>query len=297
MGTGVARAWQRVGRSEIVLSIALALGAGLSWGVSDFLGGLKSRRLALLSVLLISQGISVLPIAAVVLVRAEAPPGTSFVVWSVAASLTGLLGLASFYRAMALGTMGVVAPISASGAMLPVVVGLALGEPSTPPQLLGVALALAGVALVSRATVDASAVGVRSRASVGFALLAALGFGTFFLALHAAGQADVWWAVLVQRVTSVGILVLASLRMRPSLAVGWGHAGGLAMVGVLDVSANALYTAASTLGLASFAAVLASLYPVVTILLARLVLRERMSPLQHAGVASALAGVALISAR
>ncbi len=279
------------------MSVLLALAASLSWGFSDFLGGLNSRRFALLSVLVISQGISLVPIAAVVLARGESPPPAEFVGFGMAASVAGLAGLAAFYRAMAVGQIGVVAPISATGSIIPVVAGVLGGEPVAGWQMAGVALALAGIVLVSRATGRGSSGGTPSTAGIGFALISALGFGVFFVALHQAGSADLWWAVFVQRATGVGILAAAALLIRPRLAVGWSAVPQLGAAGILDVSANALYTASSTLGLSSLAAVIASLYPVVAVLLARVVLQERLSLVQHAGVASALAGVALISVR
>ncbi len=279
------------------MSVVLALAASLSWGVSDFLGGMNSRRLALLSVLLISQGISLVPVSLVVLARGEPVPPPQFVMYAMAASVAGLLGLAAFYHAMTIGQIGVVAPIAGMGSVIPVVVGLLSGESAAWWQIAGVALALVGIVLVSRADGHGRQSAGGSAAGIGFSLLSAVGFGAFFVALHQAGSADLWGAVFVQRATGVCILVATALVVRPKLGVGWRLVPQLGAVGVLDVSANALYTASSMLGLSSLSAVLASLYPVVAVLLARVVLRERLSAVQHAGVASALAGVALIAVR
>ena len=140
-----------------------------------------------------------------------------------------------------------------------------------------------------------SATSHQGRAGTGFALLAAAGFGGFFVLLHDASTYSVVWATFVQRLTSVSVLLVASLIVRPSLAVGWRRTPQLLAIGVLDQGANLLYGFASTVGLVSLAAVLASLFPVVTVVLARAILHERLSRTQQTGVACALAGVALIA--
>jgi drug/metabolite transporter (DMT)-like permease len=278
-----------------VLAIALGLAASASWGLADFLGGLKSRTLDLLAVLVFSQGVGLVLIVAVVAVRAESAPDGTHVLYACLSGGAGIIGLASFYRGLAVGAMTVVAPIAGMAAVLPVVVGIASGDRPSAAQAVGIVVAIAGVVLASR---EEPAEGGSSRVATGagLALISALGFGTFFVAMDAASEADVFWASLFNRVTSLGILLAAALALRPKLAVGIGDARVLVLIGVMDISANALFAAASTEGLVSLVAVLASLYPVVTILLARVVLGERVRRLQQAGVVAVLAGVALISA-
>jgi drug/metabolite transporter (DMT)-like permease len=279
-----------------MLAVSLALGACTAWGAADFFGGLKSRTVALLWVMVLSQSAGLALVGVMVAARAEPPPGGGFVLQAMLAGIGGAFGLVCLYRAMAVGTMSVVAPISATGAALPLVVGIATGDRPSFAQGAGILLALGGVALASREAVDQSMGDSRTAAGVGLALLAALGFGCFFVAIDAASDADVLWANLVNRATSLGLGCAAVLLLRPQLTASRVDLPVLAMVGLLEMGANILFAAASTHGLVSVVAVLASLYPVVTVVLARLVLHERLRPPQQAGVAAALAGVALISA-
>jgi drug/metabolite transporter (DMT)-like permease len=194
--------------------------------------------------------------------------------------------------------MSVIAPISATAAAVPLAVGLARGERPSALQAAGVALALVGVALASREPVEEALGGSRLAAGFGFAVLAAIGFGFFFVAVDAAsdGGAGVLWVTLVLRSASSGIVLLAALAVRPRLPGEPRTLAALVAVGGLDMCANAFFAAASTRGLVSVVSVLASLYPVVVVLLARTVLKERIARAQQAGVVLALAGVALISA-
>lgn len=245
--------------------------------------------------LLVSQCTGLLLLLALVLVRGEAPPEAGFIGFSALAAVAGTTGIAAFYRGLAVGAMGVVAPISATAAAIPLVVGLAAGERPSALQGVGIALALLGVALASREPGGGEAAPRRS-AGVGLALLSALGFGTFFVFMARASEADPIWAVTVSRTVGVAILVAIAAAMRPRLGVGRGELPGLVAVGVFDVCGQTLFAAASTVGLVSVVAVLASLYPVTTVALARFVLGERLRAVQRAGAAGALVGVALISA-
>ena len=279
-----------------MLAVALALGASLSWGVADFLGGLKSRQLALLAVVAISQACGLVVIGAAVAIRGEGPPAAEYVVYGVLSGFAGMLGLTAFYRGLSIGAMSVIAPISAIGAVVPLTFGIATGDRLSALQGVGVAVALAGVALASREEVDEAARSRRVATGVGLALLSALGFGCFFVAMDAASEGDVGWALVVNRATSVTLFACALLAFRPDLSMGGRDFAALALIGMLEMTANGLFAAASTEGLVSVVSVLASLYPVTTVLLAHLVLGERIAPLQYAGVAAALSGVALISA-
>jgi drug/metabolite transporter (DMT)-like permease len=278
-----------------VLAVTLGLASSLCWGVSDFLGGLKSRQLPLLTVLLASQLTGLACLAAVVALRGEGPPGGDALLLAALSSASGVLGLAAFYRGLAIGAMAVVAPIAATGAAVPVVAGLIAGERPSAAQGAGVAVAIAGVAVASREP-GRLGPGARPAAGVGLALAAALGFGGFFVLIDRAAEQDLFWALFGNRLAGVSGLALAALALRPRVTRRFGEGATLVLIGVLDTSANALFAAAAEEGLVSLAAVLASLYPVVTIVLARLVLGERVHPTQRAGIAAALAGVALISA-
>ena len=278
-----------------MLAVALGLASSIAWGISDFLGGLKSRSLHLLTVLLVSQAISVLPLAAIVALRGEPVPSWPDPLWAALGGLAGVVGLASFYRGLAVGAMSVVAPISGLAATIPVAVGVATGDRPSALQAAGIAVALAGVAIASREEHEETGA-YRVATGVGLALLSALGFGCFFVGLDAGSEGDLWWALLFVRAASLSAILLAALVLRPSLRLGRADLPALLAIGVLDVTANGLFAAAANEGLVSVVAVLGSLYPVMTILLARLVLEERVARLQQAGVVAVLTGVALIAA-
>jgi drug/metabolite transporter (DMT)-like permease len=277
-------------------AVLLAFASSVSWGVADFVGGLKSRALPVLNVLLPSQVTGLILIAAFVAVRGEAAPGGEFAVFAALSACAGIVGLAAFYRALSIGNMGVVAPISACAAVVPVVVGVATGDRPGALQAVGLALALVGVVLASREEM----VGERGRRGTargtGLALISALGFGLFFLAMDRASDGDVAWAMLVNRVTGVSLLVAATLVLRPPFRAGRRDIPVLIAIGALDIAANAMYAVAATKGLVSVVSVLGSLYPMTTVGLAALVLRERPHRLAQVGVVTALCGVVLIAA-
>src|SRR4051812_45515036 len=192
--------------------------------------------------------------------------------------------------------MSVVAPISATAAAVPVLVGLAEGERPGGLQIAGMVAALAGVILASREPVEEGCPPA-NRAAIGLALVAAAGFGTFFVGIdRASATAEVPWVIVVQRCCSVSLLVIATLVVRPSLPRDGASLLVLAAVGLLDLGANGLYALATTHGLLSVVSVLGSLYPAVTVVLARFVLAERIARVQEVGVVLALAGVIAIGA-
>jgi drug/metabolite transporter (DMT)-like permease len=274
------------------IGAALALAASLSWGFADFFGPLKGRTLGALRVLFGAQVAGLAGIGLVVAIRGKGP-ADAVVLLAIPAALSGTLGLYAYYRGVAVGAMSVVAPIAGVSAGVPVAVGLATGDRPSTLQVIGIVLALTGVALASR---EHQAGERRVAAGVGLALLAALGFGGYFVPMHAAGDADFLWASLIFRMTSFSIVALAALALRSSVRVSRGDAAFVAAVGLGDMIGNALFAASSAHGLVSVTSVLASLYPIVTVLLARIVLGERVDRGQEVGIVATLAGVALISA-
>jgi drug/metabolite transporter (DMT)-like permease len=269
-----------------------ALAASAAWGVADFVGGVKSRVLHVLAVMLAGQLAGLLTIGTVVAVRGIGPaePGVAL---AAPAALAGTLGVLAFYRSMAVGVISIVAPIAAVSTVIPVAVGLIGGERPSSVQGAGMALTIVGVALAAREPAEDGP--RRFATGAGLALVAAVGFGSYFPVMHAAAQHDVVWSVLVFRLTSVTLVASAALVVRPTLRpagqLGWGAA-----VGILDTLGNFAFAAASARGLVSLVSVLASLYPIVTVALAQLVLGERITPSQAAGATATLAGVVLISA-
>jgi drug/metabolite transporter (DMT)-like permease len=273
-------------------AIGLALGASLTWGVADFFGPLKGRTYGALRVLFYVQLGGLIAIAAVVAVRSRGPADSAALL-AIPAAISGTLGLYAYYRGMAVGAMSIVAPIAGISAVVPVTFGIVTGERPSSWQLLGIAAALGGVFLASR---EPGRGGPKIAAGVGLALLAAVGFGGYFPAMHAAGDADFWWASLIFRMTSTSVILATVAIRRPALGIERVQIPLLALIGIGDMLGNLLFAAASTSGLVSVTSVLASLYPIVTVILARLVLSERVARAQEAGILLTLAGVALISA-
>lgn len=236
--------------------------------------------LVLIAIIVIGRGVRIAP-----------GPWLAF---GVVAGLVGLVGLAAAYRGMAIGVVSVVSTIAATGPVVPLVFGLLLGERPTALQFGGMAMALGGIGLLAfdRRPVEG---GRRMVPGVGLALLAALAFGLFLVAIRYASRPDALYGVLAVRTGSVAALLVLGLVFRSRIHLSRPDLPALFAVGVLDVGADVFFAFATTLGLLSVVSILSSLYPVTTVLLARLVLHERMARLQQAGVVLALAGVGVIS--
>jgi uncharacterized membrane protein len=279
-----------------VLAVALALGSSLAWGVSDFLGGLKSRSVPLLAVLLVSQGAALVVLSGVVISLGEAPPGGSFVLYAALAGLAETVGVAALYRGLAVGVMSIVAPVASTAPIVPVAVGIVIGEPPSPIQGAGIALAVAGIVATACQPELGNVARPGVAASVVFGLLTALGFGGFYVAMDAASEGEIPWALLMARLTAVSVFVAALIVTRSRLAVRRDDLPVIAFIGVLVIAGDSMYATASTHGLLSVVAVLSTLYPVVTIALARLYLKERIERIQQIGIAVVLCGVVAIAA-
>jgi drug/metabolite transporter (DMT)-like permease len=270
--------------------LLLALGASLAWGVGDFFGPLISRTVGVLPVLMWAQIGGVASLAIAVAVRAQAPGGWG-VLYAIGAGCGGMLGLFAYYRGMITGAMSVVAPIAGVSAVIPVIFGIATGDDPSIAQVAGVAAALAGVGLAS---IEHRGGRPRVAAGVGLALLAACGFGFYFPWMHAAGKVDFWWASMVFRTTALLLVTTAVTTQRIDVRLSPRAAAVAVGAGIVDTVGNVCFAASSQHGLVSLTAVLASLYPVVTVLLAASILHERVAPMQRAGIALTLAGVVLI---
>lgn len=276
------------------MSALLALASAVAYGASDFLGGVGSRRGGAFAVAVAAQVAGTGALLAVIGLLPGAPDqGTT--TWGAVAGVGGGLGLALYFRALAIGPMSVVSPVTAAlGASVPLTVGLLGGERPGPTALLGAGLAVAAVALVSVTRRRDHDVAPLLRA-LPLAVGAALGFGLFFVALAQTSTASGVWPLLVARAVSVPLLLVGGLATRRALLPP-RHAVGIAICsGVADMLANALYLFAVRGGLLSLTAVLASLYPVPTVLLAGSLLRERLDRRRWLGVALAVLAVALIA--
>ena len=277
----------------------LALLASLLWGTADFLGGSVSRRLPVGSVVGTSQLVALLGLLPVAVLTGALDEPRRYLLPGVAAGLIGSVALAAFYRALALGTMGVVAPVAALGVVVPVAAGLAGGESPSVLQLGGIAAAVVGVVLASGPELRGQA-GARPLLLAG---VAAVGFGVVFV-LIAEGSASgsfgsVVMTLLTMRLTAVLLLTGLLLARAPQAGLELGvrrrDLPVLVTVGALDVGANAAFAVASQSDLLAVTAVLASLYPVVTVLLARQLHGERLVGPQLPGVGLALLGVVLLA--
>jgi drug/metabolite transporter (DMT)-like permease len=277
-----------------MLGIALALASSVAWGTSDFLGGLRSRRMSALTVLLVSQPVGLV----LALTFALAAGGDSLSARDAAiaagAGATVVMALGAFYRAMALGSVTVVATIGALGVLVPVAAGLIQGDRPGVLQAIGALAGIAGVVLVAREPDPEWR--AASRVAIGLAALAALGFGTFFLGLDLSSGPRPAWTIVAARTGGVVTLLVAAAFARPSMRIEPALLPSLVAIGVFDVLANSLFAVATNHGLLSLVAVAGSLYSAVTVLLAWFVLGERLALPQRAGVVVALVGVGLIAA-
>jgi uncharacterized membrane protein len=271
----------------------LALAASALWGTSDFGGGLMSRKLHPSAAVLISQALALAGLLA--LLPFVPVPAGRYMLTAAAAGVVATLSLAAFYRAMADAPMSLVAPITAGGTAIPVLAGIARGEHLGPLQLTGILVTFTGIVLASGPEFR-SGVQVRRQALM-FSIAAAAGFGVAYTLLALAAGTSVYGTLLCQRIG--GLIVLGPIVLRAgilkSVRLTARRLGALALIGGCDITANGSYAFAASHGDLSVAAVLASLYPVVTALLARGVLAERLRRVQSVGVLAALGGVLLLS--
>lgn len=277
-----------------MLAVALSLLASACWGVADFTGGLQSRRVPVVVVLALVEGVGLLAVLAVIAVTGEPLPGTRAIVFAIGAGTAGAVALGCFYRALAIGTMSIVAPISSTGVALPVIVGVATGDRPSLLVSLGLVVAVVGVLLASREQHEDAEQAAAGRTAVWLALAAALGFGSYFVFSDVAADSSVPWLLVFSRALIVPVLIAVAL-VRRAPAPARSSLLVLALAGLLDVSATGLYGLANTKGALSVVSVVGALYPVATVLLARVLLGERIRRIQQLGVAVAMLGVALIA--
>ena len=272
----------------------LALASSAVWGTADFFAGLKARTMAPPAVVAITQGAALVALSAILLVR-NTGLSPSFSgngpLWSIAAGLAGAAGLVCFYTALASGTMGVVAPISSLGALVPVFLGLLTGERPSAIAWVGMAVAVTGAALASGPEL-AGAVPPRP---VILAAVAAVFFGAALYSLDRGARYALLETLWGMRLTSVALFVVAGLVARSVGGTRARDLPALVVIGLGDVTANALFAYSSSRGMVSVASVLGSLYPVATVFWAWLLLGERLRRVQAIGVALTLVGVVAIA--
>jgi drug/metabolite transporter (DMT)-like permease len=282
------------------MGLVLALVSSVLWGTSDFMGGTASRRLPPVAVVIWSElcGVAAIGVVAVATGAFTAPAG--YLPWAVMGGIVGMLGIVAFYRALATGTMGVVAPIAAIGVAVPVFAGLLSGDRPAALQDAGLVVAILGVILASGPELQAgqdSPAGDRrtSLRPLLLACVAALGFGLVFIALDHGARTSTVMTLLAMRAVSVSVLVVTAAATRIPLRIVRADMPTLALVGVLDLGANATFAVATGHGLLALVSVLSSLYPAVTAILAAVLHGERLGKVQLAGVTGAITGVVLIA--
>ncbi|MGO4301611.1 EamA family transporter [Leifsonia sp. RAF41] len=258
----------------------LAILAALAFGVGDFAAGVASRRIHFLFVTLVIEALGVLLVCAALLLTGPPPPAISSLAWGAASGIGSAIGTLALYRGLSRGQMSVAAPLSAVGAAaIPVVVGFLLGDRLSAVAIAGVILAFPGIWLVAKPTAKTTREGTTD------GLVAGMGFAVLFVALHQAG--DTLWPVAAGQITAVAIVAIATALYRPPLPARLDllhNRGWVLAAAVLSIGATIAYFYASHLGLLTIAAVLASIYPAFTIVLAVMLLHERPSRAQLAGL-------------
>jgi drug/metabolite transporter (DMT)-like permease len=274
------------------LGVFFGLASAASWGAGDFSGGLASRRCSVYSVVLISQLVGLGLLATLALVLAEPLPPPVDLLWGGAAGVIGTIGLVALYRGLALGRMGVVAPMAAVvTAVIPLLYGLFLEGMPAAPQLAGFGLALVAVWLVSRS--DGGRI-IQWR-ELGLPLVAGLGFGFFLIVIDHTSQAALLWPLVAARIASIGLLLTVIALSRQRALPAARQLPLVVLSGLFDAGGNAFYALAAQAGRLDVAVMLSSLYPAMTVLLARVLLKERLARLQAIGVGAALVAVVLIA--
>ena len=270
----------------------LALMSALIWGTSDFAGGTLSRHIKPLVAVLISQSVAMVATLLALWATGGLHPN-GYLLYAVLAGVVGPIALMAYYRALAIGPMGIVGPISATAGLFPVLVGLIAGERISHLQMVGLGGCVVGVAVVSASHISAPK--RENKQVVLISIICAVGFGVVFVSLAKAAHGGVIPALAVQKTTTVVLFSVMALFRKPGLKVGIRPGIFLALVGILDVSANGLYALSSHYGQLAIVGALGSVYPLSTTILAATFSKERLSKTQLAGAILTLAAVALAS--
>jgi len=275
------------------MAYLLATLAAVFYGAADFTGGMVTKRVATVPVVLLSQATGLVMVALILPFLGTAAPRAADLWWGAAGGLAGGVGVALLYYGLAIGTMSVVAPTTAVLAVaIPVLTSIALGERPGWLAIVGILLGIGAIALVSRPTANPQSTARRS--GLGVALVAGVAIGLFLLALAQTRPASGLWPLLTARLTSVGLFAVIAAVGRRSVRMPLKLAAIAVGGGALDMLANTLYLLAAQIGPLSPVVTLSALYPASTVLLARAVLGERLNAWQTAGVAAALVAVLLI---
>ena len=275
------------------ISPGLSLSAAVSWGAADFSGGIATKTANAFRVVLVAHATGLIFMLLLAVVVREPIPGWSSMMWAALAGLIGGIGLAAFYKSLAVGTMGINASLSAViTALVPLPFSFRTEGLPPPIQMMGFALAMVSIWVITAQRGSAS-----QSKGLGLAVVAGLGFGGFLLFIKVGGSHAVFWPLVSARSASFLLMLVIVLASGGELKVSRSSVSYILTAGVLDSAANALYVAATQRGRLDVAAVLSSLYPATTIILARFLLKQRLSRLQSVGIVLALVAVSLIAAK
>lgn len=260
------------------------------WGTADFLGGRASRRLPTIAVYGWSMLIGCVFLAVIATVTGGWSQPMDYLPWAALAAIAGFVGMNAFYRALALGPMGIISPLVALSVLVPIAYGLLTGESPTGLQVLGILAAIVGVLLASGPELS----GAESARPLVYAGIALVGFGVIFIAFDRGSEVSALMTMTWMRIFVVAFCAVIVLVTRRTGGIGRRDMPVLITIGIFDAGANVLFGVATTLGLLSVTSVLGSLYPVVTAILAAVLLKERLKAVQYVGVAFAMTGVILL---
>ena len=280
-----------IGGTELA-AVGFGLAASLSWGTSDFSGGMAAKRVHIFGVMTISYAVGLALLIGLAVARGEPVSAASDLLWAAGAGLVGAAGLTAQYRALAVGRMGIVAPVAAVlGAAVPVIFSaFSEGVPGSL-RVIGFGLAILGVALISRArTVSSGTDGL------GLAVIAGLGFGLFFILIDQVSDDAVFWPLIAARGASLVVILIVALSSGQAWLPSRSSLRIVLLAGTLDVGGNTFFLLAAQSGRLDVASVLSSLYPAVTVILARSILKEHVTRVQGIGIAAALVAIPLIAA-
>ncbi len=280
-----------------MFTIGLSLTACLGWGIADFIGGIKSRQMPVVSVLMISNIFAVSILGMIIFLRGDMLLFTPIILWAVLGGLVSLTAMFLFFRALSVGSMAVVTPISACGVILPVIWGYISGDSLTTMQSLGIISAILGSILLSRDTGKSNSNKKDGTKGVVLAIFAAIFVGLYFITMDQAAKMDPCWASFISRISYWIILGPVFFIKRPPVKITQlkTHFPAIIAMGTIDALAGFAFVTATSIGLLSIVAVIGSLYPAITIILSILILRERPRGVQSYGAGLALMGIVLVA--
>ncbi|MFH2116037.1 MAG: EamA family transporter [Spirochaetota bacterium] len=275
-----------------------AVVSAMFYGLGDFSGGYAASKSKVLPVLVVSQVFGLATAGVALIAMWSGPPGAADLVWGLIGGLAGAFGIVTLYRGIARGIVAIVSPTAALlSSTLPLAVGLLLGDRPGIPAFIGIGLCVPAILLLSSGSATTVSDMERVKSSLYHGLLAGIGFGLFYVALSRPGVHSGFWPLVAARSASISVALVIILAKREPLVLNKGGRIPAILAGILDMVANIFFVLASSSGMLSIVAVIVSLYPAPTVLMARLIFKERITPVRGIGLGLSLAGLALISLR